>query len=339
MAPDDRTLIRFAIWIHEQLSARRPQISHVSPPTARFAQVEALHRRLAYATERGWRACIASLQSDLRSAITGLGTALDERICRFDEDKIDFALPTARGILDELKGLRDEFDSVEFDLRQKQIRITTEPIVLEELSLGPFQIELDFKRKSNGLTAGYRVIAIEPNPAASNSSVTHPHVHSDTLCEGDGHMAIYRALASGRLYDFFMVVANVLRSYNPSSPHVSIAQWLGIKCEGCGDTVREDDSSYCSRCESTFCGDCSNCCNDCDSSFCSDCMSSCPGCHERVCSGCLSECKGCETEYCSRCLKQERCNACETETNEESPDGSDDSNNDTADSDKCHAAI
>ncbi len=47
----------------------------------------------------------------------------------------------------------------------------------------------------------YRVIALDPHPAAGNEMVTHPHVSDEHVCLGDATIAVKQALATGRVCD------------------------------------------------------------------------------------------------------------------------------------------
>ena len=107
------------------------------------------------------------------------------------------------------------------------------------------------------------VYAVDPNCPASGDGVTHPHVQSDSLCEGEGMDAIRRALDEGRLYDFFCVVDHILRNYNPDSAYVQLEDWNGINCRACGDTVDSNEVIAYSKCESESCVECSVCCASC----------------------------------------------------------------------------
>ena len=51
--------------------------------------------------------------------------------------------PSLREIYAELMGLVDEFPEVEFDLRGHTLSVVTDPVTLDDMSLGPFRIELD----------------------------------------------------------------------------------------------------------------------------------------------------------------------------------------------------
>jgi hypothetical protein len=67
--------------------------------------------------------------------------------------------------------------------------------------------------------------------------VTHPHVCNGQLCEGDGAAPIKAALGSGRLLDFFVLVGQILETYNDASAHVTLDNWEGRSCNDCGTNV------------------------------------------------------------------------------------------------------
>ena len=77
-------------------------------------------------------------------------------------------------ILNDLLTLQDEFDRVTYESKQALLSATTPPIVLEDLYLGPFRIELDLRKLTPH--PSYLVIAEEPQRPERNDSVTHPHV-------------------------------------------------------------------------------------------------------------------------------------------------------------------
>ena len=113
-----------------------------------------------------------------------------------------------------------------------EISITTDPIVLDDTHLGPFQVRLDWNRL--GSHQPYRVVALDPHPAAANEAVTHPHVQEEHLCEGEGRAGIESALNTGRLCDFFLIVSRLLGTYARGSAFVELDDWEGIRCQDCG---------------------------------------------------------------------------------------------------------
>ncbi|MEQ8208773.1 MAG: hypothetical protein RH917_02995 [Lacipirellulaceae bacterium] len=216
---------------------------------------------------------------------------------------------TARTAIGELVGLTEEFASVAVDLRRQTISVKTVPIELEEVALGPFEIILDWERLgTNGLS--YHVVASQPNPAATDSEVTHPHVSSETLCEGEGQGVINAALKEGRLFDFFLLVQQVLLSYNPDSAYVALDEWQGMRCFDCGGIAAPDDRCDCSACETALCYDCARCCCDCEELQCYECMDSCWACEINCCRHCLRSCEDCEQSFCTSCVEEGTCDAC-----------------------------
>jgi len=219
----------------------------------------------------------------------------------------------------ELHSLADVFDNVKIDRRSRTISVTTEPIELDNVYLGPFEIRLFWAAPGFDHGFYYRVVASDPQPAAPDTDVTHPHVHFETLCEGDGAAAIRSALAQARLLDFFQIVTNLLRTYNSSSPYVALESWYGRDCSDCAALVEEGECWSCDKCESCVCSECTSCCQNCSVSLCQECAARCEGCEESYCRGCLHACVDCHDDYCLECLlANERCKSCdENETQEE----------------------
>ena len=216
-------------------------------------------------------------------------------------------------IFAELSQIDDELGEYQFDMKEKTISVITEPITLDEIAFGPFEIKLFIDQINKLYTdSPYRVIALEPNPAGTDSCVTHPHVSNERLCEGDGHVSIRRSLEQGRLCDFFTMAVNILQTYNPDSPYVSLDDWEGISCYDCGCTVAGDDCYYCEYCERDYCSQCSSYCQMCDTTICLGCAYGCPSCSEPVCKNCTAECGDCEETFCNDCLtEQGLCQNCE----------------------------
>jgi len=239
------------------------------------------------------------------------------------------ALPSAGDIYQDLMALHDEFAEVSWSLSDETLSVTTEPIVLEGVYLGAFRIELRWAELP--ASTAFSIVAVDPNRAASNESATHPHVEDGELCAGEGRPAIRHALAEGRLADFFLIVANILRTYNHDSAYVTLELWRGRPCMDCGTHTGEDESVSCTRCDRSVCNDCYVYCESCHSTYCSDCSSQCAGCIERYCNDCLHTCPACQEWVCSNCLTEKDCECChEEETEDESPEADADNSSGSA---------
>ncbi len=219
------------------------------------------------------------------------------------EDKI----PDFKSVFEEVVQLIDEPDGdIVIDNVKDTLSMETDPIELEGLYLGKFCISLrisDIPKLCQ--TSPYNIIALEPNPAATNSDVTHPHVSGEALCEGDGTTVITNALVQARLTDFFTIVKNILETYNPDSPYVSIDEWDGTVCYDCGYVCDSDHRYYCEICSNDYCEECSSYCRVCDETTCLNCGGECPECEEFICRSCFVECSNCGKEMCKNCIEED----------------------------------
>ena len=126
-----------------------------------------------------------------------------------------------------------------------------------------------------------------------------------------------RAIEQGRFCDFFTLVVNILKTYNPDSPYVSLDSWEGISCYDCGYMVAGDDCYYCEDCERDYCSSCSTYCQICDTTICMGCSYECPSCNDPVCQSCIAKCRECEETVCKDCLTEEGlCKYCEEQGKE-----------------------
>lgn len=224
-------------------------------------------------------------------------------------------------LVEELNQVRDEFGDLDFDKAKNTVSVVTESITLDDVYLGPFKIQLELDKLSELYTASpYYVIALSPNPAATDETVTHPHVSNEKLCEGDGCVAIRSALEQGRLSDFFTMVRSILNTYNPDSPYVSLYDWNGEPCYDCGYVMSREDTYYCYYCEHDLCSQCSTYCRYCEETVCLGCSEECPHCEEMVCQKCICRCTECEELCCKSCLEENVCPNCKEEMEKENED-------------------
>ena len=310
-----RHLARLAIRIHHQLSETQKSFPewHLPDYTWQCAQRE--HRRLRIAVQKRWRHAQAAQHERLKQALHTLQDELQAAVNGVQQPAM-VAVASPREILSDLMALPAEFDQVSYEPRHALLSATTGPVTVEGLYLGPFRIELDLRTLTPH--PSYLVVAEEPQRPERNSEVTHPHVEGERLCEGEGTMAIRAAVRSGRLLDFFLIVRNLLHTYNAASPYVSIGDWDGASCSECDYSMDGEDARSCERCEATLCSECSRCCGDCSETLCTNCSRVCHGCDEDLCRGCAKACCDCHQEFCSSCLENdERCHVCHEENQEQ----------------------
>ncbi|MBA4107545.1 MAG: hypothetical protein C0485_17550 [Pirellula sp.] len=289
----ERTACRAAADIERYLASRDAPAAGI--PTEGWKQVARLGQRLRQTSR--WPAAHEAVQRQLSRELAELRRALD----RWEAEWTVPYRASWRDIVDDLLALAHSETSFVIGLKGRTLALSTEPVELDGVELGSFEIVLHWERWREGATA-YQVRALEPHLAGSDSSVTHPHVRDEILCEGEGHQAIRRALGSGRIADFFTLVARVLDAYNPDSAFARLDEWEGSSCADCGATGDADGATC--RCGSQLCEGCVSGCLACGEILCSDCGAPCAVCRDRHCTSCLKRSEQ-GHECCLSCLDAE----------------------------------
>jgi hypothetical protein len=308
--PTPRGLLRAALRLHETYLARAAQAAEQAL-LVRLADYQPALERARAALRQTGAAGAPDRPFTVRRHLHGLLTVVRSAVSQTSRLLVSPSSSALdlRHLLEELRQLDDEFGGLSLDFKKKTLSVTTEAIELEEVYLGPFTLRLAWERLAPKATSHcLEVVALDPHPAAANHAVTHPHVHTSVLCAGDATVPIQRALEQGRLADAFCLVRSVLTTYNPSSPHVALAEWGGQECRDCGSGTHADDLSYCEPCGHDYCQDCIRCCRTCQESRCGDCLARCPVCQEAFCSSCLLRSAHSGKECCRDCLQT--CTAC-----------------------------
>ena len=294
-----RTRWRTAQAIAAQLNAALQERPELNLPTVGWLRVQALERRHRLALARGWHTAAAKTRASLQFELLAWTEELTLLRSQLREGMGPPSVLASADVYRDLEQLELEFGEVRYVADEQRLSVVTDPITLEEIALGPFRIELDLNRLTE--RSPFVVEALEPNPAASNPSVVHPHVSNERLCEGDGRGAIARALAEGRLLDFFVVVERLLQTYAVGRAYVELDHWFGQPCRECSQSLDPDDAIPCHSCEEPACHDCLETCPWCEYAYCSDCLESCSGCHQRHCTRCQVACERCGQASCPDC--------------------------------------
>ena len=317
----NKTAMRAAMLIREQAAENKSPDTPRYLPEYSWNKIQRLRRQIDMARQRGWQRAAARLSEDLTDAMEHCRRELENALQGRQRRPADRQVMSASNVYQDILALYDEFEDVEIDLGEHELRVTTDRIVLEDFHLGAFQVRLDWHRF--GDPCAYRVVALDPHPAAKSDDVTHPHVQDEHLCEGDGRPAIRAALAECRLHDFFMLVSQLLHNYGQGSAFVELSDWFGTPCDDCGASVSDDDRCCCNRCGDTLCGSCSVSCEECGDTYCSGCIGQCEGCGHDHCSSCLEVCPVCHDVFCKDCRVDGLCQTChDKQRNEENEDDS-----------------
>lgn len=314
MHPTQRETIQIANLIRDRLHQDRArqwagmeqQLTYV---TTTVDQCAVTRRKLAKAVARRYFGAAKRLRRRAENLLNDLRIQLDTAARSVGTTPAP--VPRLGDVLRELDQLADEFGSWHFDRDDQAICVLTDPIELDGLYLGPFEMRLilasfDQLRMAPPLT----VIAKDPHPAGNAEHVTHPHVSDERMCAGDAVTPMASALETGRICDFFMIVRSVLTNYNPDSPYVAIEDWEGECCADCGGTIYEDDRCTCELCDQTYCNECMGMCRNCDCPTCLGCLKQCTFCDEWACRDCMKTCSDCGEACCSACLNEDFCPEC-----------------------------
>ena len=316
----NKRLLKLALRIRSEVTGVAAKDLSTYLPEHLWQRSQVLASRIEKA--RGSRLGLAAskLSRDLKYSIDCLHQHLRRMSEQVHETSLARQFASPSELYSDLVALQSEFDEVEWDFAARTVSVNTEPIVLDDIDLGPFEIRLHWDRFH--CHQPYETIALQPNRACLNESVTHPHVQDEALCEGEGASSIARSLEEGRLFDFFLLVRGVLTTYNPSSAYVSLQRWFGRLCPDCDDVVDDDSLTYCSGCERTICDNCTTCCSDCSNAVCCGCVESCSECGDSLCRSCQKQCSSCDATLCTTCQIEDRCKACNDEIETESTDES-----------------
>jgi len=307
-----RQTVRAALSIHDQLTSSGAQISRLRLPESSWEALRRITRRLEVTATRGWHTAHQHLVDELDYFLRMLNRELDVVREELSAAPKLRQVSSARDIVADLEAIAGEFEGFTLDRKQQSLSVLTEPIELEGTYLGSFQIVLRWDQI--GIQKAYEVIATEPFAAAGESDVTHPHVRDQSLCEGEGAAPIKAALAQGRLLDFFILVRQILETYNAESAHVGLEGWDGASCRDCGWRMPSSERGTCERCGASVCGECSSSCESCDRYVCGDCSGSCADCGSSLCSSCVATPDDVPRQLC------ETCHSHSTEENHDSDD-------------------
>ena len=87
---------------------------------------------------------VERLQRDSCGKLRRLQQAISELARQLEPSSSESTRASVSEIYADLVALHDEFDEVSFDRQARTISVTTEPIELEGVHLGPFEIRLDW---------------------------------------------------------------------------------------------------------------------------------------------------------------------------------------------------
>lgn len=305
-----KPLIRQACWLQRswQQANRRPipELGYEwSQLRNRWEAMKRAHDLVELAVDHGLSLCLPELKKQLAHCLRCLVDSAVAMSTVYAQEVPPVL--SLRHWLEELTQLHDEFDGVAITQAEGQIRVEIPPVTLAGVYLGAFAIEFRLKDGTPTL-ANFEIVALDSQPANSDSQIVHPHLRDNELCPGDAKVPIRVALESGRLVDAFLLIRATLQTYNRQSAYVTLDKWFGVTCSDCNECVDAESTYLCEGCHCTLCSHCVSSCNSCSTSYCPECISGCAGCNADYCSGCLEESESNQSRYCRHC--RARCDKC-----------------------------
>jgi hypothetical protein len=163
-------MLHVATAIHEQLAHFRSTPPEVNLPHADWSYCVDILRRMRLAQERGWQHAAKRQQQCLAEQLTFLKDRLASLADTLAKPRRVPILASVAEIYRDLGSLSLEFDEVNWDLRDKTLSVHTEPITLGDVYLGPFEMQLDFRKMPGcGSTSGREAIWRFPSTWTSTS--------------------------------------------------------------------------------------------------------------------------------------------------------------------------
>jgi hypothetical protein len=305
----DRQRIRLAGWLQQlwqQQGQAVPDVSyHWGLVASRWESLHRAYHRFQLAVKHGLGLCLPVLRQELLQTLSNLEDQITSLRSCFEEVPPDEL--SCRHWFEEVEQLYEEFNTVTFQPEEGTLRVETPVITLAGICLGAFAIDL--KKEGHGLSIQrFEIEALQPEPAGTDSNLTHPHVKDGELCAGDAKTPIKAALLSGRLVDAMLLIQSTLQTYNSRSAYLRLDQWHGTPCSDCSRIITPDESLSCHSCDHDLCNQCYSACSSCSSIYCPECIQGCSSCKSSYCEACLESserdgkplCRNCRTS-CGHC--------------------------------------
>ena len=171
-------VLRLASRIHDLIVQRHQHsggrlLYALERLTGRLEPLARCRRQITLARERDWRHAQAQLITELEGLLRALPG---------DTQYVQQAVPKPVHIL-SMADIAQEFDQIDDEFggwtyeAPGILTVVTQPITLEEIRLGTFEIRLNLTHLgTHRSSAPYELAARDPHPAACNEAVIHPHV-------------------------------------------------------------------------------------------------------------------------------------------------------------------
>jgi len=220
-----------------------------------------------------------------------------------------------KDIYADIKAVEEEFGGYTWCHNYNILSVITGPIEMKGIPLGSFKIALNLSHFGEpfDVEGGVSVTALDAN---CSSGYPHPHVsEGGYVCLGEGLHTIRKAVEEGRVLDYFIILKQILNSYDAEGAYKRLEHWGEEEdedrdaCADCGYDTTE--ATYCEPCDQYFCCDCYTRCESCDDAVCESCSVICRSCATGHCPGCAeTKCNDCGGSLCGTCSSERSCEEC-----------------------------
>ena len=144
----NKPILRLALAIHAWLASKQTNEPLIELPNDTWSRCTELARQIRRAQLRGWHLAARELHSDLSYSLISLSDQLAVIRERLPRSQVVEPSVSANALYRDLLALNETFGEMDFDLAAKRLSVTTDPISLEGVYLGPFEIQLQWSRSS-----------------------------------------------------------------------------------------------------------------------------------------------------------------------------------------------
>ncbi len=123
MDPINKTALRAAVLIHEQLASGPRQDSRIYLPEYSWNNIQQLRRQIDRARQRGWHRAARRLTEDLTGGLDECRCQLENAIRVLQSHPPKRQVSSASDIYRDILALYDEFEEVEIDLGEHTLPV------------------------------------------------------------------------------------------------------------------------------------------------------------------------------------------------------------------------
>src|SRR5262249_3875561 len=158
-----KSLMRLALAIHGRLAASQAGEVSIEMPLQAWQGCVDLIRQIRRAKLRSWHLAAKAVADELIYEIPSVLHELTAMQDRLKSQTSELRISSVTDVYQDLVALDEEFEELEYSSDICSLCVTTEPIILQGVYLGPFEIQLKIRRASANTEGSYSVVAKDPH--------------------------------------------------------------------------------------------------------------------------------------------------------------------------------